>query len=217
LETRPKSAGRDRLLRVEGLSREFRGHQVLTGLDLGLEPGQRLAVTGANGSGKTTLLRCIAGSLTPTSGEIVVGRYAAGSREARALTGVSLAQERSFYLRLTGRANLRFFSRLRIASRRAAYGQVDALEEELALREIAAERCDRCSTGMMQQLAFARALLGEPRLLLLDEPTRSLDEAATERLWGALDRRPQLAVLIATHREDDIGRCHSQLDLPLRS
>jgi ABC-2 type transport system ATP-binding protein len=217
LETRPKSAAGEQLLRVEGLSREFRGHEVFAGLDLGLEPGERLAVTGANGSGKTTLLRCIAGSLTPTSGEIVVGRHAAGTREARALTGVSLAQERSFYLRLTGRANLRFFSRLRIASRRAAYAQVDALEEELALRDIGAERCDRCSTGMMQQLAFARALLGDPHLLLLDEPTRSLDEAATERLWGALDRRPLLAVLIATHREDDIRRCHSQLELTLQS
>jgi ABC-2 type transport system ATP-binding protein len=217
LETRPKSAAGEQLLRVEGLSREFRGHEVLAGLDLGLEPGERLAVTGANGSGKTTLLRCIAGSLTPTSGEIVVGRHAAGTREARALTGVSLAQERSFYLRLTGRANLRFLSRLRIASRRAAYAQVDALEEELALRDIGAERCDRCSTGMMQQLAFARALLGDPHLLLLDEPTRSLDEAATERLWGALDRRPQLSVLIATHREDDIRRCHSQLELTLQS
>jgi ABC-type multidrug transport system ATPase subunit len=120
-------------------------------------------------------------------------------------------------LRLTGRANLRFFSRLRIASLRAAYAQVDALEEELDLRDIAAERCDRCSMGMMQQLAFARALLGSPNLLLLDEPTRSLDEAATERLWGALDRRPQLSVLIATHREDDIRRCHSQLELTRQS
>jgi ABC-2 type transport system ATP-binding protein len=217
LEASTKSAGGDRLLRVERLSREFRDHKVLDGLDLGLEPGQRLAVTGANGSGKTTLLRCIAGSLTPTSGEVIVGHHAAGSREARALTGVSLAQERSFYLRLTGRANLRFYSRLRIASRRAAYRQVDALEEELVLRDIVVERCDRCSTGMMQQLAFARALLGDPRLLLLDEPTRSLDEAATERLWAALDRRPQLAVLIATHREDDIQRCNSQLELTLRS
>jgi ABC-type multidrug transport system ATPase subunit len=217
LETRPKSARGDRLLRVEGLSREFRGHKVLAALDLGLEAGGRLAVTGANGSGKTTLLRCIAGSLTPTSGAVTVGRHAAGTLEARALTGVSLAQERSFYLRLTGRANLRFFSRLRTPSRRAADSQVDALEEELVLREIAAERCDRCSTGMMQQLAFARALLGDPHLLLLDEPTRSLDEAATARLWAALDRRPEVAVVIATHREEDIRQCGAQLELPPRS
>lgn len=217
MPTGAKSAERDGLLRVEKLSREFADHKVLDRLDLLLEPGQRVAVTGANGSGKTTLLRCVAGSVTPTSGEILVDSHPAGSREARAVTGVSLAQERSFYLRLTGRANLRFFARLRYPSRRVAYQAVEALEEELSLRDIAGERGDRCSTGMMQQLAFARALLGDPRLLLLDEPTRSLDQDATGRIWAALEDRKQVAVVIATHRTDDIRRCHSQLALPLRS
>jgi ABC-type multidrug transport system ATPase subunit len=72
---------------------------------------------------------------------------------------------------------------------------------------------DRCSTGMLQQVSFARALLGNPRLLLLDEPTRSLDLDAVERLWTALDRRPETAVLIATHRPDDLDRCTSRLDV----
>jgi ABC-2 type transport system ATP-binding protein len=201
------------LLRAENLSREFQGHRVLERLDLRLEPGARLAVTGPNGSGKTTLLRCIAGSLAPTSGHVLVRGHEAGTLEARALTGVSLAQERSFYLRLTGRTNLRFFARLRHRSRRLANREVEALEQELALREIAGERCDRCSTGMMQQLAFARALLGEPAVLLLDEPTRSLDDAATERLWAALERRPDVAVVLATHDDVDIGRCDSRLQL----
>jgi ABC-2 type transport system ATP-binding protein len=210
-------AGATELLRVEKVSREFQGHRVLDGLDLGLEPGQRLAMTGANGSGKSTLLRCIAGSLIPSSGEILVAGHRAGTLEARTVTGVSLAQERSFYLRLTGRANLRFFGRLRDRSHDGVNRQIEALEEELALQEILRERSDRCSTGMMQQLAFARALLGNPRLLLLDEPTRSLDKEATERIWAALDRRPDLAVVIATHRDDDVRRCGSLLELPLRS
>jgi ABC-type molybdenum transport system ATPase subunit/photorepair protein PhrA len=66
---------------------------------------------------------------------------------------------------------------------------------------------------MIQQLAFARALIGAPRILLLDEPTRSLDAQATERLWRAVEARPHLALLIATHREDDVARCHSRIDL----
>ena len=74
-------------------------------------------------------------------------------------------------------------------------------------------RVDRCSTGMVQQLAFARALLGEPELLLLDEPTRSLDEAAVERVWAALASRPSLALIIATHRHEDIERCERHLAL----
>jgi ABC-type multidrug transport system ATPase subunit len=66
---------------------------------------------------------------------------------------------------------------------------------------------------MLQKLAVARALLAEPPLLLLDEPTRSLDDAAVEFLWSALDRRPRAAVLIATHRRDDLARCDRELDL----
>ena len=67
---------------------------------------------------------------------------------------------------------------------------------------------------MLHQLAFARALLGEPMLLLLDEPTRSLDERAVHRLWQALDRRPHLAVLLTTHNRDDLAHCDAHIDLP---
>ena len=204
-------------MRVEQLRRDFRGRSVLRDLDLRVDVGERLAVSGPNGSGKTTLLRCMAGSLIPTSGQILVDGHTAGSRAARSAAGVSLSQERSFYLRLSGRTNLRFFARLRCRDRRSAYREVAALEEELALQEIAAERCDRCSTGMLQQLAFARALLGEPRLLLLDEPTRSLDESAFERVWAALDRRPHLAVVIATHRDDEIQRSQLHLELTVQT
>ena len=73
-------------------------------------------------------------------------------------------------------------------------------------------RLDSCSTGMLQQLAFARALLGEPELLLLDEPTRSLDVDAVDRLWAALAHRPAVAVLVATHRREDLDRCGRILD-----
>ena len=118
-----------------------------------------------------------------------------------------MAQERSFYLRLSGRENLILFARLRGLSRRAATARVDELMPELELAEVAVRRADRCSTGQLQQLAFARALLGEPPVLLLDEPTRSLDQAARGRIWEALDRRRDRAVLVASHLEEDIESC----------
>lgn len=202
------------LLSVERVSRRFGDREVVRSVDVTLEAGERLALMGSNGSGKTTLLRCVAGTLSPTTGRVLIAGHLAGTVTARRLVGASLSQERSFYQRLSGYANLMFFARIRRVDGNRAEAAVDALVEELELRDIAAERVDRCSTGMIQQLAFARALVGDPQLVLLDEPTRSLDDAAVRRLWAALDRRPRLALVVATHSDGDISRCHGSLVLP---
>jgi len=204
----------DPVLVVDDLSRRFGEHEVVRRLRLTLAPGERGALVGPNGSGKSTVLRCVAGTLVPSSGHVAVASHSAGSPEAARAVGASLGHERSFYLRLTGRANLLFFARLRGVGRRAAARAVDRLADELELHEILRERADRCSTGMLQQLALARSLLDEPSLLVLDEPTRSLDEQAVARFWRALDSRPQTAVLLATHRLDEVERCAVRVDLP---
>lgn len=201
------------VVHAEGLVRTFAGRPVLKGLTLTVGRGERVALTGRNGAGKTTMLRCIAGTLAPSAGDLLIGGHPAGSIEARRMIGVSLSQERSFYLRLTARANLLLFARFRAAGAREARRQVDSLIDELELEEIVPKRVHDCSTGMLQQVAFARALLGGPTLLLLDEPTRSLDSEAVARLWAALDRRPETAVMIATHRSDDVDRCDSRIEL----
>jgi len=203
------------VLLVRDLHRQFGHREVIGGLDLSLDPGGRIALWGPNGSGKSTILRCIAGSVGPTSGGAEIDGHPAGSLAARTLIGTSFSQERSFYLRLDGRRNLVFFAQLRGYPRREAERRVRSIADELQLEHILVERVDRCSSGMIQQLAFARALIGSPTLLLLDEPTRSLDEGASARLWTALDRRPRVAVLIATHRREDLEHCDSRVELPL--
>ena len=129
-------------------------------------------------SSTRTVMRCIAGTVTPTAGSVRIGGHRAGSLQARYRTGVSLSQERSFYLRLSGRENLLLFARLNGLGKRAAGKRVDELADELELTELLTQRADRCSSGQLQQLAFARALVGDPGLVLLDEPTRSLDVEA---------------------------------------
>jgi ABC-type multidrug transport system ATPase subunit len=198
------------VLEIRRLARRFGTHEVLNDLSLKLEAGQRLALRGPNGSGKTTLLRCVLGTQEPSEGEVLIAGLAAGTMPARRLIGATFSHERSFYLRLTGRENLRFYAAMRHRDRRVAEAELSVLTEELRLGRILAERLDRCSTGMVQQLAFARALIGSPALLLLDEPTKSLDADAVVRLWDALDRRPDVAVVIATHRDDDVARCHGE-------
>jgi ABC-type multidrug transport system ATPase subunit len=202
------------VLVIEGLTRRFGGHEVVRSLDLRLEPGEKVALWGPNGSGKSTVLRCIAGTLLPSEGAVRVCGHEAGSLDARALVGASLSQERSFDMRLTGRANLLFFARLRFGSERIAALKVQEVEEELELEAIAAETVNRASSGMIQQVALARALLGDPALVLLDEPTRSLDADARERLWQALERRRRTSVVLATHLDEDVKRCGRRVDFP---
>jgi ABC-type multidrug transport system ATPase subunit len=207
-------AANQAILEVERLERSFDERKVVNELTVAVEPGERVALFGPNGSGKTTVLRCVAGTLTPSSGKVLIGGNPAGSMPARRTVGVSLAQDRSWYMRLSGHANLMFFARLRHGRERDARRDVAALVDELELQDIAAERVDRCSSGMVQQLALARALLGEPALLLLDEPTRSLDRDARARLWAALERRKHVAALVASHLDEDLERCGRRIDFP---
>jgi ABC-type multidrug transport system ATPase subunit len=201
------------VLEVDGLVRRFATGRTIGPFSLSLAKGERVALTGPNGSGKSTILRCVVGTVEPTEGKLSVAGHPGGSLDAKACIGVSLSQERSFDLRLTGQTNLVLYSRLHHETEADAQESVRTLVDELELDDIAALRVDQCSTGMVQQLALARALVGKPSLLLLDEPTRSLDEAAIERLWGALERRPQTTVVIATHRQEDVARCDRSVSL----
>ena len=156
---------REPVLLVHDLHRRFDDREVVGGLDLRLPPGRCVALWGPNGSGKTTILRCVAGSVIPTAGLVKIGGHPAGSMAARTVLGTSFSQERSFYMRLSGRRNLVFFAQLRGYGHSEAKRHVRSVEEELELEHIASQRVDRCSSGMIQQLAFARALLGSPLLL----------------------------------------------------
>jgi ABC-type multidrug transport system ATPase subunit len=171
-----------------------------------------VALIGPNGSGKSTIIRCVAGTLTPTLGQVRVGDERAGTLAARRLIGSSLGQERSFHLRLTGRENLLLFARLRFGGREAAR-RVAVIVDELGLHDIERRRVNQCSTGMVQQLAFARALLANPPLLVLDEPTRSLDSKAFAVVWAAIERRTEAAILLASHDARDADRCDRMVEL----
>ncbi|SCF27979.1 ABC transporter ATP-binding protein [Micromonospora mirobrigensis] len=201
-------------LRVRDAARRFGSRPVFDGLDLDVPAGTRLLLDGRNGAGKTTLLRCLAGTLTFTAGEASVAGHPAGSAQARRLTGVCLTPEQGLYGRLSGHDNLLLAARLRLAGP-AARTAVARLETELEIEPFARVPTERCSAGMRARVTIARALLGDPALLLLDEPGRSLDVHARALLWAALDRRRDLTCVLVSHHPEDRDRCDRALSFPV--
>lgn len=176
----------------------------LADVDLDVRAAEIVALLGPNGAGKSTLLRILGTTVLPDRGDIsVAGRNVVTSAgDARRAIGFCLADERSWYWRLTGRQNLEFFAILHGLRRRAAQARAEELLELVGLADAAGRPFRNYSTGMRLRLSVSRALLAEPPVLLLDEPTRSLDPVATanfrELLQGIVHiRRP--AVLLATH------------------
>jgi len=171
--------------------------------------GEFFGLLGPNGAGKTTLLKMLATFVTPDEGQAEVEGIdvAESPGAARAVVVPVIASERSLYWRLTARQNLQLFARLW----RVPASTIDArVEEVLAivdLRDTGAKLVGQFSSGMMQRLLIARALLADPRVLLLDEPTRSLDPVSARAfrrfLREELAERRQCAVIIATHSAEE--------------
>ncbi|MDB4952934.1 MAG: ccmA [Myxococcales bacterium] len=178
------------MIRARGLAKRYGAKRIFDGLDLDVERGAFVVVTGPNGSGKTTLMRLVAGLVAPTAGELTVNAE-------RAQLGF-LGHEALVYRDLTAMENLQLYARLyRVAEARERIGM---LLERFDLWEVRNERAGAYSRGMLQRLALCRAFLHEPTLLLLDEPYSALDVEGAELLDRELDaRRTTATFLVATH------------------
>ena len=152
----------------------------LAGITLKVREGESVALLGANGAGKSTLLKILATLLLPTQGRAFVAGHdtALDSRAVRRQLGYHAGTDHGFYPRLTGRQNLLFFGRLNQLSTSATMKRIALLSQQFHLDETLDRQVRTLSTGTVQRLSLARALVHQPRVLLLDEPTRSLDAIA---------------------------------------
>lgn len=186
--------------------------QALTSVNLEIEKGDRIAVLGPNGAGKTTLLKLIGGLLLPTEGEIVVNGYDTfrHNNAARKSVGFVMNEERSFFWRLSGVQNLEFFAVLDNLSASEVKERSRQLIRFVGLEDHVDMPVATYSSGMKQRLALARGLISEPEVLILDEPTRTLDPVACEDLINLiverLHRHSGKTLLIATHRLDEVAK-----------
>jgi ABC-2 type transport system ATP-binding protein len=151
-------------------------HCALHEVQLSLDRRKILGLLGTNGAGKTTLLKILATLILPTSGRVVVNGYdvVKNQEQVKSIIGLSTSEERSFYWRLTGYQNLEFFAAFQGLTSTAAKARIQQLQDQLQLQDLDCQ-FGVYSTGMRHRLGIARALLGRPQILLLDEPTRSLD------------------------------------------
>jgi heme exporter protein A len=188
------------LLVARGVRRSFGRVRVLHDIDLSLAPGDVLAVAGPNGAGKSTLLRVLAGLMRPTAGEVrVLGRPPAGDAGGTRRAIGLLSHQTLLYDDLTLAENLTFAARLYGLPRPA-----ETARDALAAAGLGARAGDsprRLSRGLLQRAALARALLHDPRILLLDEPFTALDATSADRLRADLADRQAAGVglVIVTH------------------
>jgi ABC-2 type transport system ATP-binding protein len=191
-------------IEVQGLVKSYGAVRALDGVDLRVPPGTLTALVGKNGAGKSTLIRVLATTILPDEGTVMVGGCDVREHPERARreTGVFFGDERSFYWRLSGRENLRFFAALKGIRRRDVDRAVTAALASVDLVDVGDRRVDRYSSGMRARLGLARALLGRPSVLLLDEPTKSLDPVTAADIRAHVARirsEDNIAVLFATH------------------
>jgi ABC-2 type transport system ATP-binding protein len=177
----------------------------LCGISFRAEAGEITALIGANGSGKSTLLRILATLLVPTRGRAIVAGYDVEHEAAqvRRQLGFHSATDGGFYIRLTARENLEFFAAMNNLMGKEADDRIQEITELMGLGGFLSNQIRTLSTGQVHRLGLARAMLHRPRVLLLDEPTRSLDPIAASEFRRFLKNqvvdRYGATVLFASH------------------
>jgi ABC-2 type transport system ATP-binding protein len=198
-------------IEARGLSRAFGATQALTGLDLTVNEGEMVALLGPDGAGKTTVMRLLAGVVPADSGSAFVAGFDVGRdpEAARARLGY-VPQRFSLYGELTVWENLHFLADVRRLAAKDWRERGQEMLDFVGLDSFRDRRAWDLSGGMRQKLSLAAALLHQPPVLLLDEPTGGVDPLARQGFWRLLVRllRQGVAILISTPYMDEAARCN---------
>jgi len=188
-------------LKADGVSKAYGDRRALQGVSFTAHRGERIAIIGPNGAGKTTLLQILAGSLRPSGGSVSLEQGGVGW----------VPQQPALYSKLSVAENLRLFARLE--RRPDVEVTVERMLDQTGLRDRARDQVGSLSGGNRQRVNVAIGLLGEPSVLLLDEPTSSLDPRQRERLWAFVGGLAEAgtAVVFATHNVAEAERFADRL------
>ena len=188
-------------IETRGLTRRFGDLTAVDGLNLAVEQGELFALLGVNGAGKTTLIRMLCGLLAPTSGDALVCGHSItqATAQAKSVIGVS-PQETAVGAHLSVRENLHLMAGLHGLDRAERRARAEELMERLHLNEVANKRAGTLSGGWMRRLSIAMALVCNPQVLFLDEPTLGLDVLIRRELWQVIrELHSRCTVVLTTH------------------
>jgi sodium transport system ATP-binding protein len=200
------------MLQVLNLVKEFGTFRALDGVSFQAKSGEIFGLLGPNGAGKTTAMRIISSAMLPTSGTAKVMGYDVlkQTREASMHLGV-LTEEAGLYGRLTSLENLTFYGRLYGLSREQVNDRIEELSELLDMGEYINRNTEGFSKGMRQKIAIARAIIHDPSVLLLDEPTAGLDVGSARTIVDFIksESRKDRVIVLSTHLMNEAEKiCH---------
>lgn len=170
-------------------------------LDLTVKQGELFALLGVNGAGKTTTVKMLSGLLAPTSGDAEILGYSLVSQTQEVKSRINISpQETAVAPKLTARENLELIAGIYGSTRKEAKKKAAAMLEEFHMQEVAGQRAGTLSGGWQRRLSIAMALISQPQILFLDEPTLGLDVLARRELWNIIEKlKGRVTVILTTH------------------
>jgi len=196
------------MIEAAGIWKQFASEQVLKGIDLSVAQGEILGILGPSGSGKTTLIKCLIGILGMTKGQVVINQTKVPDLKLMDSIGY-MAQQDALYEDLTGIQNLVFYGRLKGMSKKQAETEADSLLDMVELGRDRNKKVVHYSGGMKRRLSMTAALIGEPDVIVLDEPTVGIDPLLREQFWKEFDQLKACgrSIIVTTHVMDEAEKC----------
>ncbi len=188
-------------IRTENLVKQYKDKTAVKGLDLTVHQGELYGLLGVNGAGKSTTIKMLSCLTRPTEGEAYVMGYSVSgeSDKVKAIMNVS-PQETAVAAKLSVRENLEFIARIYGCDKKQAKEKADRIIEDFSLQEITKQRASTLSGGWQRRLSIAMALITEPQVLFLDEPTLGLDVLARRELWHFIQSlKGKMTIVLTTH------------------
>lgn len=188
-------------IQTKNLTKRYGEKTAVDALDLTVKQGELFALLGVNGAGKTTTVKMLSGLLAPTSGDAEILGYSLVSQTQEVKSRINLSpQETAVASKLTARENLELIAGIYGSTRKEAKEKAAAMLEEFHMQEVAGQRAGTLSGGWQRRLSIAMALISQPQILFLDEPTLGLDVLARRELWNIIEKlKGRVTVILTTH------------------